>query len=235
MDNNKRKDLLLWAHSLEEYQRMFALTEAELNKKLLDCASGFASFNAELTAQNKFAVSCDKAYNLSLSAMTAHVKQVLASMHERVKEADQANPDRFVWQHNISPEELLEKRTVRAQWFLQDYSLGLQQKRYVHGEIPQLPFNNNQFDLAVCSHFLFATSDLSLEFHLQAIREMCRVAGEVRIFPLMDWQGKVSMLVAPLLMELQAQSMGTEIRQVNYEFQRGGNALLRVWAQTCQV
>ncbi|MGB6977001.1 MAG: class I SAM-dependent methyltransferase [Gammaproteobacteria bacterium] len=232
---NKHKDLLLWAHSLAEYQHMFDLNERDLSKKLLDCASGLSSFNAELAAQNKFALSCDKAYGLSPSEMATHVEQVLLKMYQHVKEADKANPDRFIWQDNISPEKLLEKRTKQAQRFLQDYPLGLQQGRYVYAELPQLPFSNNQFDLAVCSHLLFANNALSLEFHVQAIAEMCRVAGEVRIFPLLDWQGKVSMLVAPLLVALQMQNMSAEIRQVKYEFQRGGNAMLRVWAQTCQV
>jgi SAM-dependent methyltransferase len=232
---NTPKDLLLWAHSLEEYQRMFDLRERDLNKKLLDCASGFASFNAELAAQNKRVVSCDKAYDLSPPEMATHIEHVLLGMYQCIKEADEANPERFVWQYNASPEKLLEKRTRQAHRFLEDYPLGLQQGRYVYGELSQLPFSNNQFDLAVCSHFLFATHALTLESHVQMIAEMCRVAGEARIFPLLDWQGKVSMLVAPLVVALQAQNMGVEIRQVDYEFQRGGNAMLRVWAQTCSV
>lgn len=43
------------------------------------------------------------------------------------------------------------------------------------------------FDLAVCSHLLFLYSEhLSEDFHVESIKELCRVAGEARIFPLLE-------------------------------------------------
>jgi hypothetical protein len=64
-----------------------------------------------------------------------------------------------------------------------DFPLGLQQGRYVTDELPNLSFNSNQFDLALRSHFLLTYSDnLSLEFHIKAISEMCRVAQESECF-----------------------------------------------------
>lgn len=38
-----------WGRSYEEYLAMFALTEADLHKRILGCGDGPASFNAELT------------------------------------------------------------------------------------------------------------------------------------------------------------------------------------------
>src|SRR5258708_25906236 len=70
--------------------------------------------------------------------------------------------------------------------FLDDYPLGKSEGRYLNAELPRLPFSDASFDLALCSPFLFLyTTQLVEAFHLSAIREMCRVAIEVRIFPLL--------------------------------------------------
>ena len=76
---------------------------------------------------------------------------------------------------------------------------------------------------------MFTYSDhFSAEFHLEAIAEMCRVAKEARIFPLLNISGEPSPLLHPVLSQLQQQGYVVEIKQVPYEFQRGGNLLLRV-------
>ena len=47
--------------------------------------------------------------------------------------------------------------------------------------------------MALCSHLLFLYSDhLDAAFHRAAIRDLCRVAGEVRIFPLLALGGRVA-------------------------------------------
>ncbi|WP_210407368.1 class I SAM-dependent methyltransferase, partial [Hydrocoleum sp. CS-953] len=56
--------------------------------------------------------------------------------------------------------------------FLQYFPNGVEQKRYLTAELPKLPFEDNKFDLALCSHFLFLYSDqFSEEFHLESILE----------------------------------------------------------------
>ncbi len=70
--------------------------------------------------------------------------------------------------------------------FLADFDTGKQEGRYIAGELPSLPFDNGQYDIALSSHFLFLYSaQLSAEFHLQALQEMLRVSREVRVFPLL--------------------------------------------------
>jgi hypothetical protein len=44
---------------------MFALTPDDLSGKIIDCASGPASFNAELSADGHEVISCDPLYELS--------------------------------------------------------------------------------------------------------------------------------------------------------------------------
>jgi hypothetical protein len=129
-----------------------------------------------------------------------------------------------------SPEHVGEVRMAAMKQFLNDFPLGLAQGRYVVGELPALPFRYRAFDLAVCSHFLFTYSDLlDLQFHLDSIRELCRVAREARIFPLLPNFGEGhSPHVAPLVRQLTAEGYQCEVRRVPYEFQKGGNEMLRV-------
>jgi len=128
-----------------------------------------------------------------------------------------------------SEEQLRSVRRNATLEFLKDFPSGLQQGRYVNASLPDLSrFDNDQFDLALCSHCLFTYSDrLSEEFHLQAITEMCRVAKQVRVFPLLDRNGMESEHLNPIRTILK-RSFHVETPVVNYEFQIGGNEMLRV-------
>jgi hypothetical protein len=75
--------------------------------------------------------------------------------------------------------------------------------------------------------FLY-TEQLSLEFHVEAIREMCRVAREVRIFPLLDLKVRFSAHVEPVVSSLRQGGYGVEIVKVPYEFQRGGDEMIKI-------
>ena len=113
--------------------------------------------------------------------------------------------------------------------FLNDYERGRSEGRYVDAELPTLPFLDRAFDLALCSHFLFLyTTQLGEEFHRSAIREMCRVASEVRIFPLLTLAGGRSEYVDQTLHELGALGFEVSIEKVPYEFQKGGNEMMRI-------
>jgi hypothetical protein len=83
--------------------------------------------------------------------------------------------------------------------FLADYERGLREQRYITGELPSLPFDSGSFGLAVCSHLLFLYSDLlSEDFHIRSVLELCRVAGEVRLFAAScprTWQRCVPLLI----------------------------------------
>ena len=113
--------------------------------------------------------------------------------------------------------------------FLADFEAGKREGRYLPHALPALPFADAQFDLALCSHFLFLYTDhLSCEFHCQAIREMCRVAGEARVFPLVDLEGRPSAYLESVCEELRGVGYSCEVLAVPYEFQRGADRMLRV-------
>lgn len=100
---------------------------------------------------------------------------------------------------------------------------------YITGELPSLPFADRQFDLALCSHFLFLYSEhFSLEFRWASICEMLRITNEVRIFPLLTLMLEKSPYLATIWERLAQQGYSVEIRRVEYQLQRGGNEMLVV-------
>jgi hypothetical protein len=113
--------------------------------------------------------------------------------------------------------------------FLSDYESGKNDGRYIAGGLPSLPIESGKFDIALSSHFLFLYSaQLSAEFHLQALREMLRVAREVRVFPLLALDGAPSPHMGFVTKSLESHGFRVEVRRVTYEFQRGGNEMLLI-------
>jgi hypothetical protein len=113
--------------------------------------------------------------------------------------------------------------------FLRDYKRGKRDGRYIPAELPDLPFAPSPFDIALCSHFLFFYSDsLSLAFHQQSVDELCRIAHEVRIFSMLTYNAEPSPLVAPIAEHARKAGRIVSIEKVLYEFQRGGNLMMKV-------
>ena len=95
--------------------------------------------------------------------------------------------------------------------------------------LPNLPFGEGAFDPALSSHFLFLYSqELDLRFHVTALAEMLRVASEVRVFPLLQSSGVLSSHVQAVIETFVSRGVEASVEPVAYEFQRGGNHLLRL-------
>lgn len=213
-----------WGRLASEYERMFSLTSQDKAGRIVDCGGGPSSFTAERTAQGGRVLSCDPLYQFSQQEIRERIEETYArmtAMNEETKE-------RFIWDYYGSPAQLSEIRMQAMRLFLEDYPAGRAQGRYIIGELPHLPLPSAQFDLALCSHFLFTYSEhFTTEFHLQSLREMARVAHEVRVFPvLVAFSGEVSPHLAPIRTQLQQEGFAVEVRKVDYEFQRGGNEML---------
>jgi len=215
-----------WGRSFDEYARMFALSEADLASRILDCAAGPSSFNAEMHRSGRRVVSCDPTYALS----AADIRQRIGETYHTMVAAAESTRERFVWRDIESPQHLGQIRMAAMEQFLADYPSGLHEGRYRIAALPSLPFRDAEFDLALCSHFLFTYSDLfPLEFHIESIREMCRVAREARIFPLLpNFANEHSAHLAPAMDRLASAGYRCEVLCVPYEFQKGGNEMLRV-------
>ncbi len=222
--------VLPWGRSLGEYRAMFALEAlpfgpALSRTRVLDVAGGPASFTAEMHEAGAEAVACDPLYALSGAEIAVHIEDARREIMAVVRR----DRDRFVWSSLASPEEMERRRLAAMARFLEDYPAGLEAGRYRPDALPDLDFPDGRFDLVLCSHFLFTYSaQLDAGFHLRAMVEMARVGREVRVFPLLDGDGAPSAHLEATLAGLRRAGFDADTPEVPYEFQRGGNRMLRV-------
>ena len=214
-----------WGRSFKEYVRMFSLTDTDLEKRILGCGDGPASFNAAMRRQGKKAVSVDPIYQFSGEQIRGRVQEAYRTIMEQLE----ANQAAYTWTTIRSPQDLGRIRMKSMEAFLRDFERGKTEGWYLPHELPDLPLADGEFDLALCSHLLFTYSgQLSLDFHCRGVLEMCRVAREVRVFPLLDHGGQLSPHVEPVCRLLRDNGFGVSIEPVDYRFQRGGNQMLRL-------
>jgi hypothetical protein len=214
-----------WGRTMAEYKLMFDLSERDLGGRILGCGDGPASFNCEMTRLGRRVVSVDPIYALSAQ----QIEQRVAETYDPIISQCKAHLENYVWSFFSDPDDLGRHRLAAMRIFLDDFEQGLEDGRYVVQELPRLDFGDAEFDLALCSHLLFLyTEQLSLDFHVDAIKEMCRVAREVRIFPLLDLKVRRSAHTEPLVVRLQEEGLSVEIVKVPYCFQRGGDEMVRI-------
>jgi hypothetical protein len=202
---------------------MFALSDADLRGDILDCPGGGASFTARAAALGARAVAVDPVY----VTPGADLARLVVAETKRGSAHTAAGADRYVWDFFGDIDGHRDIRQRSAHVFAAD--LRGHPDRYLAAALPALPFADRSFDLVLSSHLLFTYADrLDEEFHRRALVELHRLArSEVRIFPLLDQSGgSLEPLVAQLRADLQAEGIATAIRQVDYEFQRGGNQML---------
>jgi len=212
-----------WGRSFDEYVAMFSLTETELEKHILGCGDGPASFNSELTRRGGKVVSVDPIYQFS----AMEIKERIEATYDEIMEQTRKNHDEFIWGHIRTVDDLGSIRMEAMKRFLEDYPDG--KERYVTAALPTLPFGDNEFDIVLCSHFLFLYSEqLSIEFHIQSLKELCRVASEVRVFPLLELGARKSRHIKGVTEYLKQNGYECTVEKVSYEFQKGGNEMLQV-------
>jgi hypothetical protein len=138
------------------------------------------------------------------------------------------NKDNFIWTTIKNISELEKLRMGAMSDFLADYELGLKENRYLMHELPESTiFKEQNFDLGLSSHFLMLYSQLGLDFHIKSISEMLRVCKEIRIFPILNLNAEKSELL-PKIEKAFKKDFELSIEPVNYEFQKGGNKMLRI-------
>ena len=212
-----------FGRSLDEYVHMFDLTPGDLRGNILGVADGPASFNAELSQRPGNVTSVDPLYEFSADAIKAQFYRVVDNIIDQVK----ASPDDWVWSYHDSPEKLRNARINVIETFAKDFVKGKIAGRYITGALPRLPFKDGRFDLALCSHFLFLYSGhFDAGFHYASLREMLRVAGEVRVFPLVTLMADKSLHLDTVSRRLVDEGFHVSVRKSGYELQRGGNEMM---------
>jgi hypothetical protein len=217
-------DFLVSARSFDEYRAMFALTDADLRGRVLDCPGGGASFTAAARARGTEAFAVDPVYASPPRELVVRLDPELA----RGSAWATANAERYVWDHYGDPAAHARLRAESAAVFARD--LAERPGHHVAAALPHLPFPDGAVDLVLSSHLLFTYADrLDTGFHVAALREMARVGAEVRVFPLVDQAGRaLPDLLAAVVAELGDAGVQARVQDVPYEFQRGARSMLRL-------
>lgn len=220
-----------WIHGLEEYQQIFDLTDADWQKSMLDFPGSISCFNADVHTYAPHVVSADAIYDKSPQDMKVYAEMRLDREKQRLIE----QADQLLQKGQAGVEAILSMWSSNKEKFIADYADGKKAGRYQHVLMPELPFERHQFDLALCSDYVFNRSAQNDCQPADVIRALCRVAAEVRIFPLFNERGEIADSLGPVMLELQQNHYGIEIREVKFQNLKGGNAMLRVWTETCRL
>jgi hypothetical protein len=216
------KQVVPWGRTMDEYIRMFSLSEDDLNKYIIGFGDGPASFNAEMNKLKREVVSLDPIYQFTRAEIAERIEETRSTIIEQTSK----NAEQFIW-NEFSDIHSLEKHRMDAMNdFLSDFEEGKKDGRYIAHSMPtKTSFKNGQFGLGLSSHFLFLYSQLGLEFHIQAIEEMLRICHEVRIFPLQNLNAVESEMLQIVITYFN-QSYEIDVIKVDYEFQKGANKMM---------
>lgn len=206
-----------------EYIKMFDLNLKTLeDQKILDCAAGASSFTSYMHEQDFEVTAVDLIYDKSPEFLQRRCQKHLQALIDALEKMKQE----FVWTFFRNLDELKKHRIKSCQDFYQDYKSG-KGKRYLKGDLTNLPFEDNSFDLLLCAHLLFIYDHrLSEEFHHKAVEEMMRVTRkELRLYPLVKHKGLKSTMVEKVTNSL-SDNYESKLVKVDYQFRPGGNQML---------
>ena len=211
--------------SLSEYRQMFGLSETDLDKSIIGVGDGVASFNSEMKELGKNVLSVDPLYEFEGDEIRKRFYEVIDGVVEQLR----STKEDYNWNFFKDTDEYRKHRIITTEKFVADFESGKSEGRYKFGELPELEFEDNSFDIALCSFFLFFYSEqLSYDFHLASVRELVRVAKEVRIHPLIDLAVNRSEHLDPVIREIEKDGFNVEIKEVEYDMQPNGNIMLRI-------
>jgi len=216
--------VLVTSRSFAEYLAFFSLEHACLPARILDCSAGASSFVAEARRRGVDALAVDPAYE-NPTRLLIEARAGVAGGAQLIAD----NQDRFVYDWYGSPSRRARMRRDALEAFVRDYSRS--PERYLPAALPGLPLETDSFDLALCSHLLFTWATHYDElWHLASLVELCRVATEVRVFPLVLQGTGEAVEFLPSLRDRLKRGFGinSNIVTVAYEFQRGAHHMLQL-------
>ncbi len=223
-----------YGRTLREYQSMFGLDlEALRGKRVLDVASGPASFAAEAADLDIEVVCCDPRYALDPVELRADGERGIEFT-------------RLAYEHFPAP---LSKRfytdiddtIAHGQRALDHFAADFEQHRngrYIAASLPEIPLPSRSFDLVLCANFLILYADISpgigvpaldYPFHLSAVEELLRLArGPVRLRPSHGIFGEPHPYADRLRVDLAGQGHQTRFVDTEYELTELTRPLLQI-------
>lgn len=223
-------NVAFYGRVFEEYEWMFHLNAERMRgKRVLDCHGRASSFTAEAVRRGIRAVSVDPMYDHTLMAL----KGVGKADMEEVLLKTSSRPELYNFDFLKDFSHIRKLRETALERFFLDFPAGLAQRRYIPGELPHLPFDDNRFDYVFNNHHLFVYAEhFSYPVIHQSCREMARVCdfahgGEVRIYPILNHNARPYQHLQKLRIDLfQKDGISAEIVEIPFQYIRGSNQLM---------
>ncbi|MVO98494.1 class I SAM-dependent methyltransferase [Paenibacillus lutrae] len=205
--------------NFSEYLHMFDLQEEHLlGRKILDTGAGASSFTAEAVRRGIDAYAADPLYSEDAAGLEERGRNEIGKFVAKLTERQHL----FNWDLYGGPEQLRAIREQSFEAFLTHYKADSRLNRYTAASLPALPYEKESFDLILCSHFLFLYAEqFDQEFHRQALEELlriCRPGGEVRIYPLLAFDGSRYEHLPALIKQLGTKEISVEFRPTKLAF-----------------
>lgn len=214
-----------WSHSLEDYQAMFDLSVDDLSKKILDCAGGTSSFNAQMYELGKLVTSCDMMYGLEPNAMSNQAHSMVKTLLEHIETLE----DYFDIDKSVGIQKFFKQQLTNADLFIEDYPIGYQEGRYIQENLLTLSLPAKKFDLALCANFLFdGHQQLSFSFCKDVIEQILKTAKELRIYPLSDDHGNLSPMVLGVIDYFKFMDYETTLYDVDFSYYKTPQQMLKI-------
>lgn len=211
----------------DEYMKIFDLDGPMLEGgRVLDCPAGASSFTAEAYLKGIETTACDIMYNLDAHELFIKGEKDIGHVFEKFDEVSHL----YTWSYYRNKEDVISRRKSALERFTHDFQNGRAAGRYVHAELPVLPFPDRHFSLVLSSHFLFLYSErLDLDFHIKCLKELIRVcSGEVRVFPLVGLDSKPYIHLDKVVTLMENTGTNVEITETPFEFQTGSRRMMRL-------
>lgn len=218
-------EVVLLGRTFDEYVRFFALSDGELKgKRILDVAAGVSSFRAEANERGLNVTALDVIYDRPAAEIERRCERDL----ERIVSA-MTNLKVYRWSFYQSPHGMRRFRERAYRRFLLDY-VADRGRHYCVGKLPELPFRNGEFDVALASYLLFVYQDqFDYEFHKRSVLEIMRVtSGEARLYPLVTLEAERSIYVDRLKADGDLRHLQFEEVPTDFEFLANSNSFLRI-------
>ncbi|WP_433743986.1 SAM-dependent methyltransferase [Paenibacillus amylolyticus] len=214
--------------TFKEYMKMFNLTVEDVaGKSILDCPGGACSFSSQARKWGADPMAVDMAYEYEIDELEVKGFQDIEHTMKQLKPVQGI----YVWDQFGSIQGLKEERTRAITDCIAD--MRKFPDGYVASVLPQLPFEDEQFDLTLSAHFLFTYADrLDVDFHVATVMELLRVTKrEVRIFPTVDLSGERYKHMDALKLLLEERGCTVSEEPTSYEFQRNAQTMLHIVKQ----
>ncbi len=219
-------DCVQTRYDLNNYKSSFSLSEKELQINILEIPDVYSSFNAELTEKGGDVISFYKLFDLSSTELAGLFSKEIINIVKNIEEVFSDEPE--------VQNKLTKKNEKILTKFLAAYKDEYSKARYVGGDILCLPFNDQEFGLALCCNSLFRTNDsFNFDRDLKIIIELLRVANKVKIFPLNKQRFVPCEYLGRIMLYFQQAGHRIEIIHANNETTKINNAILCIWNTGC--